>query len=149
GVAPPPSRSDWPVIGDANHDGAIERPALAFPQIACPLGVYYPTATTATTIAFAPFTGEGLEPLNTEHIFVDMNRDTVWDFRETPTQAWLRLGLLKPGETLTREKYVACVEAATRELVKDGFFSQATATEYNEKAKSENLQPKEAPAPEA
>jgi hypothetical protein len=148
GVAPPPSRSDWPVIGDVNHDGVIERPALAFPQIACPLGVYYPTTTTATTIAFAPFTGSGLEPLNGEHIFVDMNRDTVWDFRETPTQAWRRLGLLKPGDTLSREKYVACVEAATRELVKDGFFSQATAAEYNKNAKTDDLLPKETPAPE-
>jgi hypothetical protein len=147
GVAPPPSRSDWIVLGDANHDGVNEHPALAFPQIACPLGVYYTTAVTATTIAFAPFTGHGLEPLNTEKIFVDMNRNGVWDFRETTQQAWTRLGLLKPGEPLTREKYVACVTTAAEALQHDGFFSTQTAADYIQQAKTADLQPTEAPAP--
>jgi hypothetical protein len=146
GVAPPPTRSDWPVLGDPDHDGTVDRAAIAFPQIACPLGVYYTTAVTATTIAFAPFTGQGLEPLNTENIFIDMNRDTVWDFRETPQEAWVRLGLLKKGEPFTREKYVACVEATTSALTKEGFFSTATAADYVEQAKKADLQPKEAPS---
>ena len=42
GVAPPPSRSDWAPLGDTNRDGTIDRPALAFPEVACPLGVYFP-----------------------------------------------------------------------------------------------------------
>ena len=41
GVAPPPTHSDAAELGDANHDGVIENPALAFPEVACPLGVYY------------------------------------------------------------------------------------------------------------
>ena len=42
GATPPPTRSDWAVLGDANQDGTIEHPGLAFPDVACPLGVYYP-----------------------------------------------------------------------------------------------------------
>jgi hypothetical protein len=145
GAAPPPSRSDWAVVGDADKDGTIEQPAIAFPQVACPLGLYYTTTTTATSIAFAPFTGEGLEPLNQDQIFVDMNRNGVWDFRETAAQAWTRLGLLGKGEALTREKYVACVERAAGQLRSSGFFSEQTAKEYIEGAKTADLQPKELP----
>jgi len=101
---------------------------------------------TGTTIAFAPFTGHGIEPLNTEQVFVDMNRNGVWDFRETPQQAWVRLGLLKRGEPLTREKYVACVQSAAEALKKDGFFSAKTAAEYEAGARTADLQPKEAAA---
>ena len=32
------------------------------------------------------------------------NRNGVWDYRGTPTQAWQRLGLLKKGEELTRPR---------------------------------------------
>ena len=143
GVAPPPSRSDVVDIGDADRDGRIENPALAFPQVACPMGLYYTTTTTATTIAFAPFTGAGLEPLNEDKIFVDMNRNGIWDRRESLQQAWARLGLLKDGEQLTREKYVACVQQSADQLRKDGFFSEKTATEYIEAAKKSDLQPQE------
>src|SRR5438552_4683835 len=143
GVAPPPTHSDWPELGDANRDGTIENPALAFPEIACPLGVYfsYPESTSGTT-AFAPFTGDGLEPLDGKKVFVDMNRNGVWDFRETPTQAWRRLGLLPKTEELTREKYVACVQRAADELRKEGFFAEKTAAAYVEQAKTADLQPR-------
>ena len=143
GVAPPPSRSDVADIGDADRDGRIENPAIAFPQLACPMGVYYTTTTTATSIAFAPYTGNGLEPLNEEKIFVDMNRNGVWDRRESLQQAWLRLGLLKPGEIVTREKYVACVQQTADALRRDGFFSDKTAGEYIDTAKTIDLQPQE------
>src|SRR5204863_9202435 len=43
GVEPPPTHTDWPGLGGADHDGMVDHPALAFPEIACPLGVYYPT----------------------------------------------------------------------------------------------------------
>jgi len=143
GTAPPPSHSDVPEIGDADRDGRIENPALAFPQVACPMGIYYTTTATATTIAFAPFTGTGLEPLNQDNVFVDMNRDGVWDRRESMSQAWTRLGLLKPGESLTPEKYVACVQQSAGQLRRDGFFSDKTASEYIEAAKKSDLQPRE------
>jgi Alpha/beta hydrolase domain len=143
GVAPPPSRSDVADIGDADRDGRIENPAIAFPQLACPMGVYYTTTTTATSIAFAPYTGNGLEPLNEEKIFVDMNRNGVWDRRESLQQAWSRIGLLKPGESVTREKYVACVQQSADALRRDGFFSEKTAAEYIDTAKKIDLQPQE------
>jgi len=139
GVAPPPTRSDWPELG-GGRAGAVERPALAFPEVACPLGVYYnyPETTSATT-AFAAFTGEGIEPLNAKKVFVDMNRNGVWDYRETATEAWHRLGLLPPAETLTRERYTACVERAAASLRQDGFFSEATAAWYAAKARTAEL----------
>lgn len=145
GVAPPPTRSDWAEIGDVDKDGTIEHPALAFPDVACPLGVYfpYPNSTSGTT-SFAAFTGEGLEPLDANKVFVDMNRNGVWDFRETPAQAWRRLGLLGQGQTLTRAAYTACVAAAADRLEKDGFFSAKTAHWYAEAAKTADLQPKAA-----
>jgi hypothetical protein len=137
GVPPPPTRSDWAELGDADRDGVIENPALAFPEVACPLGVYYsyPESTSATT-AFAAFTGQGLEPLDAKNVFVDMNRNGIWDYRETPTEAWRRLGLLRAGETLTPERYVACVQRAAGRLQTDGFFSDKTAAAYVERARA-------------
>ena len=142
-VAPPPTRSDWAELGDTNRDGTIENPALAFPEVACPLGVYFPYPnSTAGTTSFAPFTGQGLEPLDGNKVFVDMNRNGIWDFRETPAQAWQRLGLIKNGEELTRATYVGCVQKAADQLRKDGFFSEKTAAWYVEQAKNSELQPK-------
>jgi hypothetical protein len=143
GTEPPVTRSDWAELGDVNKDGVIENPALSFPEITCPLGTYYnyPETVSGTT-AFAPFTGKGLEPLNTKNVWVDMNRNGVWDFRETPSQAWQRLGLLKANEPLTQEKYAACVTKAANELRTAGFFSEKTALWYAEQAKTTSLQPK-------
>ena len=142
-VAPPPTHSDAAELGDADRDGTIDYPALAFPEIACPLGVYfpYPESTSGTT-SFAAFTGEGLEPLDGKKVFVDMNRNGVWDYRETPTQAWRRLGLLEKTEQLTRDKYVSCVQRAAEQLRKEGFFSDKTAAWYVEQAKMAGLQPR-------
>lgn len=139
GVPPPPTRSDWAELGDVDRDGIIEHAALAFPEVACPLGVYsqYPPSSGAAGVGstfFAAFTGEGLEPLDGRGEFVDMNANGVWDFRETPTEAWRRLGLLRKDETLTREKYVACVAEAAERLRKDGFFSERTSQRYREGA---------------
>jgi len=143
GIAPPPTHSDSAVLGGASRDGTIEYPALAFPEIACPLGVYfpYPDSTSGAT-SFAAFTGEGLEPLDGKKVFVDMNRNGVWDYRETPTQAWRRLGLLEKTEPLTRDKYVSCVQRAAEQLRKEGFFSDKTAARYVEQAKMADLQPR-------
>ena len=147
GVKPPPTRSDWVELGDADKDGEVENPALAFPEVACPLGVYhqYPPSLgrsgTGSTF-FAAFTGEGLEPLDGRRVYVDMNRSGNWDFRETPTLAWRRLGLLAKGETLTREAYAACVQNAAGQLQKDGFFSPATAQWYFGQARTADLAPR-------
>jgi hypothetical protein len=141
GVAPPPSRSDWVSLGDTNHDGVIDRGALAFPEVACPLGVYYPYPnTTSGTTAYAPFSGDGLEPLDRGNVFIDMNRNGVWDYREDVSAAWRRLGLLRAGETLTRPAYVACVQRAVDALRQDGFFSDRIAQAYVEQARTIELQ---------
>ncbi len=146
GVAPPATRSDWAELGDTDRDGTIEYPALALPEVACPLGVYYPTVSTSGSILFAPFTGEGLEPLDENKVFVDMNRNGVWDYRETPTAAWKRLGLLQQGESLTRDKYVACVQSAAEKLRTDGFIAEPVAADYVARARTAELQPRDAPA---
>lgn len=144
GTLPPPSRSDWPPLGDADGDGIIEQPALAFPEVACPLGVYYPYPnTTAGTTAFAAFTGEGLEPLDQNNVYVDMNRNGVWDFRETPTEAWQRLRLLAAGEQLTRARYELCIKNAAETLQREGFFANTTTASYIAQAKTTDLQPKQ------
>lgn len=139
---PAPSRSNWAPIGDADGDGQIENAAIQYPEVACPLGVFYPYPKMgAGTTAFAAFTGEGVEPLDETNVFVDMNRNAVWDFRETSSQAWQRLGLLNPGEHLTRERYVQCIREAATRLQKDGFFSQATVDKYVQQAQVEDLTP--------
>ena len=145
GVEPPPTRSDWAELGDVDRDALIENTGLSVPEVACPLGVYYSTTSTSGSIFFAPFTGTGLEPLDLDKVFVDMNRNGVWDYRETPAAAWRRLGLLQQKEELTREKYVGCVQAAADKLQKDGFITAQTVAGYVARARTADLQPKEAP----
>jgi len=77
---------------------------------------------------------------------VDMNRNGVWDRRETPTEAWHRLGLLPKNEALTRATYVACVQRAAERLRAEGFFADGTAAWYVEQAKATDLQPKRSPS---
>lgn len=132
---PPPSRSDGPALRQA---GML--PAIAMPEIACPVGVYHPFPNSvAGTTAFAAFTGKGLEPLDQQNVFVDMNRNGIWDERETPEQAWRRLGLLAANESLTRERYVSCVQNAARALVAEGFLAEATGAWYIEQAKTAEM----------
>ena len=146
GQAPPPTRSDWAELGDADRDGRVENPGIAFPEVACPLGVYYPFPVSRGengigVTSFAPFSGEGLEPLDGREVFVDMNRNGVWDRVETPSQAWQRLGLLEDGEELTRDRYIACMEDATASLARDGFFNEETSRRYMERAQTVDLSP--------
>ncbi len=100
----------------------------------------YPTHGDGST-AFAGFTGEGVEPLDGQSIFVDMNRNGVWDFRETPTEAWQRLGLLGRREALTRARYVRCVTDAVERLRADGLFTATTAERYVREARTQDLTP--------
>jgi hypothetical protein len=122
----------------------IDHAAISYPEVACPLGVFYPYPQNGSgTTAFAAFTGEGVEPLDEQSVFVDMNRNGVWDFRETPTLAWRRLGLIGPKEELTRERFVRCIRDAAARLRDDGFFSEVTASRYVRQAQTQSLDPAE------
>lgn len=136
------SKSDWAEIGDTDGDGRVDNPAITYPEVACPLGIFYPYPESgAGTTAFAAFSGYGVEPLDESGVFVDMNRNGVWDLRETPTEAWQRLGLLEAGEELTYDRYVGCVEAAANLLVEEGFFTPETAELYVAQARVQTLDP--------
>ena len=142
GIPPPPSRSDWAEIGDPDGDGVVENPAIAFPEVACPIGVYYQKTVGAGSTSLVLFTGEGeLEPLDENGVYIDMNGNGVWDVRENPTQAWRRLGLLGKNEVLNRENYAVCVYDTAQQLREDGFFSSSTARWYSENVKNANLNP--------
>ena len=134
GHAPPPSKSDY--------DGGIDHPAISYPEVACPLGVFYPWPRSGSgATAWAAFTGTGIEPRDDQGVFVDMNENGLWDFRETPDQAWQRMGLLERGQQLTRPLYVSCVRNAASALAREGFFDPETVTEYVVRAQSKNLTP--------
>ena len=68
-----------------------------------------------------------------------MNRNGVWDYRETPEQAWRRLGLLGANETLARERYASCVQNVVNALVSEGFLSQANGAWYTDQSKKTEL----------
>jgi hypothetical protein len=153
GVAPPPTRSNWAELGDANKDGVNENPAIRMPEVACPTGVHYinppgPGGSQGVT-GFVPFGGKGLEPIdrrgkfvnnpgddNNFHNFVDLNHNGIRDFVETMTQAWRRIGYLKPNEKFNRERYETCVKNTVDKLVAEKFFKPRTADFYNAQAKT-------------
>ncbi|HLH24271.1 MAG TPA: hypothetical protein VK066_17250 [Chloroflexota bacterium] len=131
GVAPAPSKSDAPGY----------EPALALPEVACPLGVYYagppqfpgPPGTQRT--AFAAFDGASPEPVDSVlRQLVDMNGNGVADTRETVEAAWRRLGLLRPDETFDGQVYAACLADAARDLVQQGLLPPDTTAWYAREA---------------
>jgi hypothetical protein len=143
GDPPPPSKSDYAIIGDVDEDGVIDHPAISYPEVACPLGVFYPWPRSGSgTTSWAAFTGDGIEPRDDHGVFVDMNGNGLWDFRERPSEAWRRLGLLERGQALTRPRYVSCVKNAASALAEEGFFDPETVSEYVMKAGAKNLTPK-------
>jgi hypothetical protein len=151
GTPPSPSRSDWRVLGDPNKDNIVENPAIEMPEVACPIGVFhiYGGGTGTGSTQFTPFSGQGLEPLDGRGEFrsdedivnvaagwVDMNQNNYRDFVESISEAWQRIGLLKPNELFTRDKYVACVDASAKKLVEQRFFMPRTLAKYQEKART-------------
>ncbi|MDA2934143.1 hypothetical protein MYX82_07345 [Acidobacteria bacterium AH-259-D05] len=154
-MEPPPTKSDWLELGDVDEDGINENEALALPEVACPLGAYYqyppsrgPGGVGST--GFAPFAGQGLEPLDGRTVrgegqwyvsisFADVNGNGYRDHRETVTEAWQRLGLLSREETFSRDRYTRCVEASVLKLKKDNFLTDKVAVSYLERATREPL----------
>ncbi len=138
-IAPPPSKSDWFELGDVDGDGVFENEAIALPEVACPLGLYYQYPPRRGEggmgwTGFAPFDGQSLEPLDGRGVFVDMNLNRYLDHRESVDQAWHRLGLLKPGEKFSRSEYQACVEDAVGKLKKEKLITERVAARYIQQA---------------
>ena len=63
-----------------------------------------------------------------------MNGNGGRDQRETPSQAWQRLGLLKAGQKLTGTVYQNCVKDTAAKLVKEGLLPAKVGEFYIEKA---------------
>jgi hypothetical protein len=138
--APTPTKADAAELA-ATSTGSSMHAAVALPEIACPLGVYfaYPPQVDAgrrggQETAFAAFDGTNLEPLDGRGVRIDMNGNGVRDKRETITQAWQRLGLLKAGQKLTQALYAGCVKAAASKLVNEGLLPKKVGEHYIEKA---------------
>ncbi len=137
GIEPPPTKSDAPGLS-ANNE------AIDLPETACPLGRYFPFPPLrglggAGRTGFAAYDGTSLEPLDGQVQFVDMNENGRRDKRETVTEAWRRMGLLKPGETFSRAKYVACVQSTAAKLRKENFITERVANLYIEEAGKNEL----------
>ena len=139
GIEPPSTRSDGPRLTSTNN-------AIDLPETTCPLGVYYPYPSMlgndfigVTRTGFAPFDGTSLEPMDGHVQTVDMNGNGQRDKRETMTEAWRRLGLLKAGETISRAKYVACVQSTVEKLQKEKFMSEKIGNLYLAEAAKKEL----------
>lgn len=144
-VAPTASKIDASESAGKNGNGNGQG-AVALPEIACPLGVYFayppeldPGRRGGQETAFAAFDGTNQEPLDGRGVYVDMNGSGARDKRETPTQAWQRLGLLKPGQKLTAAAYQGCVKDAATKLVKEGLLPAKVGEYYVEKAAKTRL----------
>jgi len=139
-IAPPATKSDWLELSDIDGDGVNEDEAIVLPEVACPLGLYYPYPQGLDErmgrmyTGFATFDGQSLEPLDGRGVFVDMNLNRYLDPQESVDQAWHRLGLLKPGETFSRSKYQACVEAAVDKLKQEKLITERVAARYVQQA---------------
>ncbi len=139
-IAPPATKSDALELGDVDGDGVNENEAIALPEVACPLGLYYqyPTGVaeqvSSMFTGFAAFDDQSLEPPDGRGVFVDMNLNRYLDHRESVDQAWHRLGLLTPGEKFSRSKYQACVEAAVDKLKQEKLISEWVAAQYIQQA---------------
>ena len=138
-IAPPPTKTDWLELGDVDGDGVNENEAIALPEVACPLGLYYPHPPSRgvngdSWTSFAAFDGQSLEPQDGRGVFVDMNLNRYLDQRESMEQAWQRLGLLKPGERFSRSKYQACGEASVAELKQEKLITERGAARYLQEA---------------
>jgi hypothetical protein len=138
------SKARWLESADSNKLAGSSSGAVALPEVACPLGVYFPYPPNvgvrgAGTTAFAAFDGQKVEPLDGRGVLVDMNQNGRRDRRETVTEAWRRLRLLKPAETFERPRYVECVKGTAARLQSDGLISESAASDYARQASTVEL----------
>ncbi len=116
---------------------------VALPDVAAPLGVYYPFPPElgadrlgAQTTAFAAYDGVSLAPVDGIGRLVDMNGSGRRYRRETPGEAWKRLGLRASNGPLEREEYVARVAATALALADAGLIDPASVTDYVARAQT-------------
>ena len=144
GIAPTPTKADAGELAD--NGGGSNQTAAALPEVACPMGVYFafppqldPGRRGGQETAFAAFDGTNLEPLDGRGVYVDMNGNGMRDKRESLTQAWQRLGLLKPSQQMTSTAYQSCVKEAATKLVKQGLLPAKVGEYYVDKASRTRL----------
>lgn len=151
GIDPPATRSDGKLLagsgsgaGAGGPEASAKMAAIAMPEVACPVGVYfqYPRSRGASGIGltgFASFDAQLLEPLDGRGVFVDMNRNSFQDYRESMAEAWRRMGLLAKEQNLDREQYVNCVKRSVDALVEDRLLSPVIGAQYLALAREEAL----------
>jgi len=135
GIAPPVSKSD------VDLGTVAKTTAVSLPEVSCPVGVYhaYPQSGGSDGVGstgLALFTGQGVEPVDGRVVFVDMNGNGRRDKRETMTQAWRRLGMLKAAEAFGRAKYVECIKGTVEKLRKENLLTARGAEQYISEAES-------------
>ena len=137
-IDPPQTKSD-----DASMSPVA---AISLPETACPLGQYFPfpplrgnNSGSAGVTSFAAFDGAGLEPLDGQLMYVDMNHNGRRDQRETVTQAWQRLGLIAGGASFDRDRYVGCVQDAAGKLRKENLLTDESVRQYVDDARKAEL----------
>ena len=145
-LAPPPTKSDLLELGDTNRDSINDNPGIALPDVACPLGVYYtfppevdPGRRGGQETALARFDGANLEPLDGRGELVDMNGNGMRDKRETLTQAWQRLGLLKSGQPFSAAAYQKCVKESVALLQRQELLLKSAGDYYIEQSMRRSL----------
>jgi hypothetical protein len=133
---------------------------VELPEVACPLGMYYPVKAGAGQTSFAAFLDQPrlsinadttplppgfneawLEPIDGSNRLVDMNGNGVRDTRETVTQAWQKRaregktnGILSPNERFDKERYASCLVTAASDLFRSNLLSEAATLHYIEEA---------------
>ena len=139
--APTSNKADAAELVDKNGAGSNGNTAVALPEIACPLGVYFayppqldPGRRGGQETALAVFDGANLEPLDGRGTFVDMNGNGTHDKRETLAQAWQRLGLLKAGQKMSSSAVSQLRKKLEPKLVKQGLLPAKVGEYYVEKA---------------
>jgi len=92
------------------------------------------------------FKEEWLEPLDANGHLVNMTNSLLRMTRPSIQQAWhVRYregedtGILRPHETLTRERYVSCVSDVAKGLNADGLLTDEAVTWYIEKAQTDDI----------
>jgi len=94
----------------------------------------------------AGFKEEWLEPLDRKGYLIDMTGSGHRMTRPSIQQAWhvryregKKTGILRPYETLTRDRYVSCVTEVATSLQADGLLTDEAVTWYIEKARTDDI----------